>query len=160
MVDLGDSGPFASPRVAAGALFFDTEGRILCVRPTYKPGWDLPGGYLRPDETPTEAAAREVAEELGIKPPLGRLLVTDWAPNPGEGDKLLFIFNGGTLADEYRMLIELEPGEIAEYAFHDPALVYDLMAPRLARRVTAAVAARIKRTTVYLEHGTLPNSAL
>jgi ADP-ribose pyrophosphatase YjhB (NUDIX family) len=49
---------------AAGALFFDDFSRLLLVQPSYKPGWEIPGGFLQPGETPTEAAVREVAEEL------------------------------------------------------------------------------------------------
>ena len=74
------------------------QGRVLLVRPTYKPHWDVPGGYVEPGESPTSACAREVREELGIEPMLGSLLVVDWAPNAGEGDKMLFIFDGGELA--------------------------------------------------------------
>ena len=51
---------FASARVASGVLFFDAEGRILLVRPSYKPGWDLPGGYVEIGEAPVQGAAREV----------------------------------------------------------------------------------------------------
>jgi 8-oxo-dGTP diphosphatase len=144
---------FATPRAAAGVLFFDAENRILLVNPSYKPGWDLPGGYLQPGETPTQAAAREVHEELGIKPPIGALLVADWAPHPDEGDKVLFVFDGGELGDEYRERIELDPGEIAGYAFHDPELIGTLLIPRLARRVSAALTARSQAATLYLEHG-------
>lgn len=144
---------FASARVASGVLFFDAEGRILLVRPSYKPGWDLPGGYVESGETPTQAAVREVQEELGIKPPIGALLVADWAPAASEGDKLLFVFDGGVLASEYRDRIELEAAEIAGYAFHDPDLVDTLLIPRLARRVKAAIEARAQARTLYLEHG-------
>jgi ADP-ribose pyrophosphatase YjhB (NUDIX family) len=90
----------AHARAAAGVLFFDEDGRVLLVRPSYKSGWDIPGGYLRPGETPSEAAAREVSEKLGIKPPIGRLLAADWAPHPDEGDKILFVFDGGQLSPE------------------------------------------------------------
>ena len=106
-------------RAAAGALFFNEDGRVLLVRPTYKSGWEIPGGYLRPGETPTEAAAREVAEELGIRPPIGRLLVADWAPHPAEGDKILFVFDGGPLGPDQVGLIRPDPVEIAGWAFHD-----------------------------------------
>ena len=34
----------ARPVVAAGAVFRDDAGRVLLVHPTYKPGWDVPGG--------------------------------------------------------------------------------------------------------------------
>ena len=144
---------FATPRTAAGVLFFDADNRILLVQPSYKPGWDLPGGYIQPGETPTQAAAREVHEELGIKPPIGPLLVADWAPNPGEGDKLLFVFDGGELAAEHVGRIQLDPGEIAGYAFHDPELIGTLVIPRLARRVSAAITARSEAEMRYLEHG-------
>ena len=49
----------------------------------------MPGGYVETGETPAQAAAREVREELGIEVPIGPLLVADWAPHPDEGDKLL-----------------------------------------------------------------------
>ncbi|GAA2019903.1 NUDIX hydrolase [Catenulispora yoronensis] len=143
----------ATPRVAAGVLFFDAEGRIMLVRPSYRPGWDLPGGYVEIGESPVEGAAREVLEELGIQPPIGALLVADWAPAAGEGDKLLFVFDGGELAAEYRDRIKLDPAEIAGIAFHDPDLVDTLLIPRLARRVKAAIDARLQAATLYLEHG-------
>ena len=53
--------------VAAGVLFFDDAGRILLVQPTYKDHWDIPGGYVETGETPAQAAAREVREELDIQ---------------------------------------------------------------------------------------------
>ncbi|HEY1211989.1 MAG TPA: NUDIX hydrolase, partial [Bryobacteraceae bacterium] len=138
----------------------DAEGRILLVRPSYKPGWDLPGGYVEIGETPTQAAAREVQEELGIKPPIGLLLVADWAPAANKGDKLLFVFEGGELPAEYLDRIELDPAEIAGYAFHDPELVDTLLIPRLAHRVKAAIEARSQSATQYLEHGDPYHGAL
>ena len=68
---------FARPVVAAGVLFFDDKDRVLLVVPSYKNYRDIPGGYVEHGETPSEAAAREVREELGISPPIGRLLLTD-----------------------------------------------------------------------------------
>ncbi|MEV4013370.1 NUDIX hydrolase [Nonomuraea angiospora] len=77
--------PFAQARAAAGVLFFDEAGHVLLVRPTYKPYMDIPGGYVEPGETPHQACVREVREELGIQPAIGRLLVVDWAPLPQAG---------------------------------------------------------------------------
>ena len=73
---------FITPRVAAGVLFTDDQDRILMVVPTYKDYYDIPGGYVEHGETPYEAAQREVFEELGIKPPIGRLLVAELPPSP------------------------------------------------------------------------------
>jgi 8-oxo-dGTP diphosphatase len=50
-------------------LLRDKAGRFLVVRHSYSDPtrWGLPGGGYRPDrETPAEAGAREVAEELGL----------------------------------------------------------------------------------------------
>lgn len=144
---------FASARAAAGVLFFDEHGRVLLVVPSYKDYRDIPGGYIEHGETPTQAAAREVQEELGITPPIGRLLVADWAPNQTEGDKLLFIFDGGTLTDEYRHKIQLQATEISGYDYHDVAQIHDLTIPRLARRIVHGHAAHLDGSTRYLEHG-------
>ncbi|MFD4532230.1 NUDIX domain-containing protein [Kitasatospora sp. NPDC058397] len=143
----------AQPRTAAGVLFFDEADRVLLVKPTYKPGWEIPGGYLQPGETPSEGAAREVKEELGITPPIGRLLVADWAPHPTEGDKLLFVFDGGILSAEERAQINLDGVEIGDYAFHTADQIDELLIPRLARRVHAAIVARSPAATSYLENG-------
>lgn len=42
------------------------DGRLLCVRESYRPGLGLPGGGLNDSETPAEAARRELREEVGL----------------------------------------------------------------------------------------------
>jgi 8-oxo-dGTP pyrophosphatase MutT (NUDIX family) len=46
-----------------------TDGEnVLLVRHTYgKREWDLPGGGIKRDERPLEAAQREIEEELGVR---------------------------------------------------------------------------------------------
>jgi 8-oxo-dGTP pyrophosphatase MutT (NUDIX family) len=147
-------GPFATPRTAAGVLYFDGPGRVLLVHPTYKDGWDLPGGYLVPGETPTSALRRELVEELGADLPIGDLLVVDWAPNGREGDKVLFVFDGGELTDGQRAAIRVDGVEIDRYAYHHRSALDGLLIPRLARRVHVAIEAKAGGgETVYLEHG-------
>ena len=90
----------AHKTVAAGALIRDPTGRILFVVPNYKPYLDIPGGIVEPGEPPSAACAREVAEEIGLTRPVGRLLVVDWTPGRGPwSDQIQFIFDGGTLTD-------------------------------------------------------------
>ncbi|WP_405778860.1 NUDIX domain-containing protein [Streptomyces sp. NBC_01378] len=40
----------ARKRVAADVLLRDADGQVLLVNPTYKPGWDLPGGMVEANE--------------------------------------------------------------------------------------------------------------
>jgi 8-oxo-dGTP diphosphatase len=146
----------SQPRVAAGALFFDTDGRVLLVKPNYKDGWDIPGGYVEPGETPLAGCLREIREELGFEPDIHRLLVTDWAPSPSEGDKLLFVFDGGTLSPAHIKELKLADDELDAWAFKHRSELADAMPPRLQRRINQAVSARRGGSHRYLEHGDQP----
>ncbi len=141
------------PRVAAGVLFFDAADRVMLVQPSYKEYLDIPGGYVETGETPYQCCVREVSEELGIAPAIGPLLVTDWAPNEHEGDKLLFIFDGGQLTEAQQEAITFTDNEITAYAYHPAEAFPDVLIPRLAVRLAAAVHARKLGHPLYLEHG-------
>ncbi|GAA2969427.1 MULTISPECIES: NUDIX domain-containing protein [Streptomyces] len=146
----------ATPLMAAGALFFDEAGHVLLVEPTYKDYLDIPGGYVEQGESPLQACVREVREELGIAPPIGQLLAVDWAPSDGEGDKILYLFDGGVLDQVVLDRVEFRDGEIRAVAFHPVCKVSTVTIPRLARRIEQAVQARQRGETVYLEHGGVP----
>ncbi len=63
-------------RSAAVAVWHD--GKILKVRHSYRRGWSLPGGAVRPGEDPRFAACREVREEVGLNlQPDDLTLITD-----------------------------------------------------------------------------------
>lgn len=148
----------ATPRVAAGALFRDAAGRVLLVKPTYKRAWDIPGGYVTPGEPPLAACRRELAEELARSWPVQpQPLVVDWAPAPNEGDKILFVFDGGILPNG-----ALESATFADGEIGDARLVevdeFDAYLPdRLARRLRLAIQACDQHRTIYAQHGTEPH---
>jgi len=141
----------AKPRVAAGALFRDEAGRILLVKPSYKLGWDIPGGYVEPGETPRQACLREIEEELGIDVAVGRPLVIDWAPAPGEGDKVLFVFDGGILSSSDQASIKLQAEELDQFDVFDRSALTEVLNDRLQRRIFAAIEATQTGSTTYLE---------
>ncbi|PAK24690.1 NUDIX domain-containing protein [Streptomyces sp. alain-838] len=107
---------------SAAALFFNQDGKVLIVNPTYKDYWNLPGGAVDVDldESPLEAAVREVREELGIAPPIGRLLVHAWITLAGKGAQVLYVFDGGILSPADQAAITLQESELSEYAFRLP----------------------------------------
>jgi 8-oxo-dGTP diphosphatase len=134
-------------RAAAGALFVDDAGRVLLVHPTYKPGWDVPGGWIDPGESPAAACRRELREELGLDRPPRRLLCVDWAPDEG-GDRLLFLFACDPIGDdEHRIVLQAE--ELDDRRWVAPADLDDHAPARLARRVRAC----LDGAGPYLEHG-------
>lgn len=143
----------ATPRVAAGALFFDEDGNVLLVKPTYKEGWDIPGGYVEPGESPRAACRREIREELALDLEIGRLLVVDWAPD-SQGDKILFVFDGGELHRDDADRIELPREELSAVSFHNVADLGEVLIDRLCRRIINAASARRDEVFAYLENGT------
>jgi ADP-ribose pyrophosphatase YjhB (NUDIX family) len=67
----------ASYIVGAVTIVRDAEaappGRILLLRQPPGPGWSIPGGLLNRGEHPAAGAARELAEETGIRVEPARL---------------------------------------------------------------------------------------
>lgn len=109
--------------VAAGAVC--REGRIMiCQR---KPGghqplkWEFPGGKLEAGESPEQALARELREELGIEARVGRIL--DAQRIADDGRDLLVLFYFAEIASG-----EPEPLDCNAVAWAEPAglLRYDL----------------------------------
>ncbi len=54
------------PTVGVRAMVVDHAARVLLVRHTYRPLWYTPGGGVDRGETPAEALARELREEVGL----------------------------------------------------------------------------------------------
>ena len=71
--------------VGCSAAVFDTHDpshpRILLVRRADNGCWAVPGGYMEPGESMTEACAREVREETGLEVQVGRLISVYTSPH-------------------------------------------------------------------------------
>ena len=88
-------------RLSAGMLLFDEQGQLLVVEPTYKDTWEIPGGVVEDNESPRQAAMRELEEELGLQCVPLRLLGVDYTgENNNRTESLHFIFLGPVLTAE------------------------------------------------------------
>jgi len=57
-----------TPMFSVGAicLIERDDGRVLLIRQSYRTHWGLPGGLLQRREDPSDAAKREIKEEVGL----------------------------------------------------------------------------------------------
>ena len=150
----GIAARLARKRVAAGALIRDPLGRILFVVPNYRPWLDIPGGVVEEDEAPKAACRREVAEEIGLDVPVGRLLVIDWVPAQGVwGDALNLIFDGGTIDAAILASTTARDGELDGVTLLTLDEASARLRPSQTRRLDAALGALAEPAPRYLEFG-------
>ncbi|WP_222853986.1 NUDIX hydrolase [Fodinicola acaciae] len=143
----------AAVRAAGGVLWRHTGGPTeiaLVHRPRYD-DWSLPKGKLATGEHPLTAGVREVVEETGIRPVLGRRLVSTtypvsvrdtivdklvdyWAMRAESGD-----FQVNDEVDELRWLTVAKATETVSYR-HDRAVLADFA--RIAAGTTTIVLVR------------------
>jgi 8-oxo-dGTP pyrophosphatase MutT (NUDIX family) len=58
---------FRRPKTyGAHAIALTPERRLILVKLRYAPGWRMPGGGRGPDEAASDAALRELREEIGM----------------------------------------------------------------------------------------------
>ena len=75
-----------------GAVVHD--GKLLLVRRASRYGrdnWQIPGGYIEPDETMEVAAVREVAEEAGVQAEVVGVLGIRSRYNPDNGNSIYVV---------------------------------------------------------------------
>ncbi|MBC9716005.1 NUDIX domain-containing protein [Streptomyces sp. TRM66268-LWL] len=141
--------------LAAGVLLFDDRDRVLLVDPTYKAGWEFPGGVVEPGEAPAAAGIREVAEETGIRlTGVPSLLVIDWEPPqpPGYGGMRL-LFDGGSLPADAAEQALLPGPELRACRFVTESEAATLLPPVRYERLRWALRARERGVPLYLEGG-------
>ncbi|MFG3265759.1 MULTISPECIES: NUDIX hydrolase [Streptomyces] len=141
--------------VAAGVLLFDERDRVLLVDPTYKPGWEFPGGVVERGEAPARAGMREVEEETGVRlDDVPRLLVVDWErPMPPGYGGLRLLFDGGRLDSAAAEGLLLPGPELRGWRFVTEEEAAALLPPVRYERLRWALRARERGAALYLEAG-------
>jgi 8-oxo-dGTP diphosphatase len=142
-------------RMAAGALCRDQAGNILLVDPNYRDTLDTPGGVVEAEESPHAACRREVAEEVGLDRPVGRVLAIDWVPSQsGRPEELVIIYDGGILNPAEIDAITVPEDELDGFAFVHPDQVGSVVRPVVGRRIQACLQALATGSVAALEDGT------
>ena len=107
---------YENPIPSVAVILTDPNRRILLVRRSVEPGigeWCLPGGFIEMGETPTQAAVRELREEIGIEIEPPQLLSVGSHLNGYYGDVLIIGFNADINPDD-----PLVPGDdVSEAVF-------------------------------------------
>ena len=121
-------------RVTLGVrgLVVDPKGRVCLVRHTYRDGWFLPGGGVKPRETLSEAAARELREETGVVvAETPRNVLGVYSSRHGRRSDHIVVF----VVTDWRVEESASP-EIAEVAFFPPGELPPGTTPGTSRRIS------------------------
>jgi RimJ/RimL family protein N-acetyltransferase/8-oxo-dGTP pyrophosphatase MutT (NUDIX family) len=143
--------------ITQGLVRSDT-GKVLLCELTYKAEWDLPGGVVDPHEPPSEALAREIEEELGLRLANRGLRLVNWLP-PWRGwdDAVLFVFDLGVHPESLADGLTLQPREIRAVHWCTPDEMAGRVAPYLHELMPHLL--RDPAASTYLERGGSPWSA-
>ncbi|HYF04565.1 MAG TPA: NUDIX hydrolase [Patescibacteria group bacterium] len=135
--------------IASSTLLFNFQGKMLILRTTYKEGWWLPGGVCEEGESPSAAAIRETAEEVGVQLKKVKFLGIEFKPTVGyKLNCLQFMFYGGRIHERD---IKLQSKEIAEYKFVSPTYAVKLMSKNISERTRYALQSLKTGKTFYYE---------
>ena len=106
------------------AAIIQKDGRILATQRGYgeqKDGWEFPGGKIEPGESPEQALARELREELDIGVEVGRVRDAVFYRYPDREVLLLFygcrIASGAPKTLDCNAVVWAGPEELAGYDF-------------------------------------------
>ncbi|MEV6683088.1 NUDIX hydrolase [Streptomyces erythrochromogenes] len=143
----------ARPYTGTCVLLTDDEGRVLIVKPTYRNGWQFPGGTVDHGEDPESCARRELTEETGLDRPMLGILAVSWSPagTRRNGPHVNFVFDAGTVPAGTPVL--LPEHELEAHRWAPPAEAEQLFLPSGALRLKAALHARETGTVRMLRCG-------
>jgi 8-oxo-dGTP pyrophosphatase MutT (NUDIX family) len=115
------------------------DGRVLLVKNSYVDYYSLPGGYVKRGEHPSEAAARELREELSLEVDPSQLELEIDVTHDWEGRRDHVVIFDLHLDHAPRVKVDNREVVAAEFLTPEQALTRKLFPP-LRRHVEAALA--------------------
>lgn len=143
---------YGSKWVAAGAIIFRPDGRLLLIRHRWRGQWEYPVGMTDGNESPLETAIREVQEEVGLTPTDIKMIGIDFFHRRTPNGNLVLTFAGSVTTVQAARL-KIDPFEASAYhwATRDEAL--EMVEPWLEKRLRELFAAYDDNRPVYLHKG-------
>lgn len=102
---------------SAGVVIYNDKKEALVLKANYKPYWSFPGGWIEDNQTPIQAAVRELSEETGvliIPQRLKFLYIINRVSNIMQSYQFIFEYSG--MIDDFTS-IKLQPEEIDDYDY-------------------------------------------
>ncbi|GAA1758933.1 NUDIX hydrolase [Luedemannella helvata] len=126
------------------AVITDTAGRVLlCQQRQGHQLWGLPGGGVRPGESPAHAVVRDVRTDTGTETEIVDLVGLYQLTGDGCGtdlpDVLVHVFRGRLAAADVAVNA---PGRISRLAWHDPAHLPEPVTATTRAAIADALAGR------------------
>ncbi|MBU1203146.1 NUDIX hydrolase [Patescibacteria group bacterium] len=141
-------------RISVGTLFFDSQDKLLLVKPTYKDHWVLVGGTVDKNESPLTAAIRETKEELDLTVKNLRLISVEYKKfDIYKNEALFFLFYGGRLSTKQINKIKLPYSELLDFKFVNINSAKKLLSLTMGSKLNACSKAIKNKTIAYHENG-------
>lgn len=141
---------------SSGAIFLNTKKEILILKPSYKDHWIFPGGTVEADESPLQACAREVKEEMYLDNIDFKFIgiVFSFANNSSVQkvpEHIQFGFYGGVLSDKEIDKIKLDHDEIIDYKFINLKDTHKYLSPHGIYALPKIIKAIETKQPIYIE---------
>jgi ADP-ribose pyrophosphatase YjhB (NUDIX family) len=126
---------------AVAAVVTDPAGRVLlCQQRQGHRRWSLPGGRVRPGESPVQAAIRDIRAEAGMETEIDNLVgIYQLTGGNGLPDVLVHVFRGHAQAAEATLN---SPGRICRLSWHGAADLPQPMTPTTRAAIADALDGR------------------
>lgn len=143
---------YGSKWVAAGAIIFRPDGRLLLIKHRWRDQWEYPVGMTDGNESPLETAQREINEEVGLQPAELKLVGVDFFHRRTPNGNLVLTFAGDVSTEEAAHL-QVDPFEASQYHWATREEALEMVEPWLEKRLRELLNAYDADRPVYLHKG-------